>query len=73
MDLTPEQTQIGKNNFYEAVGSEITRRDLMKASLAVAGGLGALYFNYEKLNGSPIKCAFIGCGDEGNVIFGASS
>ena len=66
MELTPEQTQIGKDNFHEAVG--ITRRDIMKASIAVGTGLGAYYFSYEKLNGSPIKAAFIGCGDEGNVL-----
>ena len=66
MDITPEQAQIGKDNFNEAVG--ITRRDLMKAAAATSVGAGALYFNYEKLNGSPVKTAFIGCGDEGNIL-----
>ena len=37
MELTPEQTQIGKDNFHEAVG--ITRRDIMKASIAVGTSL----------------------------------
>jgi hypothetical protein len=27
-----------------------------------------MYFDYEKLNGSPVKAAFIGCGDEANVL-----
>ncbi|HQX50963.1 MAG TPA: Gfo/Idh/MocA family oxidoreductase [Planctomycetaceae bacterium] len=66
MEITPEQVQIGKDNFNEVVG--ITRRDMMKATAAASVGLGALYFNYEKLNGSPIKAAFIGCGDEANVL-----
>ncbi len=66
MEITPEQTQIGKDNFNEVVG--ITRRDMMKATAAVGVGLGAMYFDYDKLNGSPIKAAFIGCGDEANVL-----
>ncbi|MDA1231551.1 MAG: Gfo/Idh/MocA family oxidoreductase, partial [Planctomycetota bacterium] len=66
MDLTPEQIQIGKDNFNEVVG--ITRRDMMKAAAAGTIGVGALYFDYGKLNGDPIKAAFIGCGDEANVL-----
>ena len=66
MDLTPEQTQIGKDNFHEVVG--ITRRDMIKGTVAVGTGLGAMYFGYRKLNGSPVKAAFIGCGDEANVL-----
>ena len=66
MDLTPEQTQIGKDNFHEVVG--ITRRDMIKGTVAVGTGLGAMYFGYKKLNGSPVKAAFIGCGDEANVL-----
>ena len=66
MEITPEQTQIGKDNFNEVVG--ITRRDMMNATAAAGVGLGALYFDYEKLNGSPVKAAFIGCGDEANVL-----
>ena len=66
VEITPEQIQIGKDNFNEVVG--LTRRDMMKATAAAGVGLGALYFDYEKLNGSPIKAAFIGCGDEANVL-----
>ena len=66
MDITPEQHEIGKDNFNEAVG--ITRRDLMKTVAAGGVGLGALYFNYSKLNGNPVRTAFIGCGDEANVL-----
>ena len=35
---------------------------------AAGGGLGALYFGYKKLNGDPVRVAFIGTGDEGNVL-----
>jgi len=66
VEITPEQIQIGKDNFNEVVG--LTRRDMMKATAAAGVGLGALYFDYEKLNGSPVKAAFIGCGDEANVL-----
>ena len=59
MEITPEQAQIGKDNFNEVVG--LTRRDFIKGTAAAGVGLGALYFDYEKLNGSPIKAAFIGC------------
>ncbi|HIK93932.1 MAG TPA: Gfo/Idh/MocA family oxidoreductase [Planctomycetes bacterium] len=66
MLLTPEQEQIGKDNFNEVVG--ISRRDFMKTAAAAGTGLGALYFGYGKLKGDPVKTAFIGTGDEGNVL-----
>lgn len=66
MLTTPEQEQIGKDNFNEAVG--ISRRDFMKTAAAAGTGLGALYFGYSKLKGKPVRTAFIGTGDEGNVL-----
>ena len=66
MQLTPEQTQIGKDNFNEVAGR--TRRDFLKTAAAAGTGLGALYFGYEKLKGDPVRTAFIGCGDEANVL-----
>ena len=66
MLLTPEQEEIGRNNFYETVG--VTRRDFMKGAAAAGTGLGAMYFGYEKLKGKPVRTAFIGTGDEGNVL-----
>ncbi|MCP4786053.1 MAG: Gfo/Idh/MocA family oxidoreductase [Fuerstiella sp.] len=66
MLLTPEQEQIGKDNFNDVVG--ISRRDFMKTAAAAGTGLGALYFGYGKLKGDPVKTAFIGTGDEGNVL-----
>ena len=68
MMTTPEQEKIGRDNFHEAVGSEFTRRDMMKTAAAATTGLGALYFGYEKLTGDKVKVAFIGTGDEGNVL-----
>ena len=65
--LTPEQEEIGKDNFREAV-PPVSRRDLMKGAAAGAMGMGAAYFGYEKLEGNPVKVAFIGTGDEGNVL-----
>ncbi|MEQ9410214.1 MAG: Gfo/Idh/MocA family oxidoreductase [Fuerstiella sp.] len=66
MLLTPEQQQIGKDNFNEVVG--ISRRDFLKTAAATGTGLGALYFGYKKLEGKPVRTAFIGVGDEGNVL-----
>lgn len=66
MNLTPEQSKVGKENFADAVG--LTRRDLLKGVAAGATGLGAMYFGYSELKGAPIKTAFIGTGDEGNIL-----
>lgn len=66
MLTTPEQEQIGKDNFNEVVG--LSRRDFMKTAAAAGTGLGALYFGYSKLKGKPVRTAFIGTGDEGNVL-----
>ncbi|MCA9018701.1 MAG: twin-arginine translocation signal domain-containing protein, partial [Planctomycetaceae bacterium] len=66
MNLTPEQEQIGKDNFNEAVS--FTRRDFLTAAAAAGTGLGAAYFGYEELKGKPVKVGFIGTGDEGSVL-----
>ena len=77
MQLTPEQKQIGKENFYEAVQSTrgemvndaaVSRRSFLKGAAAGVPTLGALYFGYEKLQGDPVKVGFIGTGDEGSVL-----
>ena len=74
MNLTPEEKEIGKQNFYAAIGSQHTRRDFLKKSLAatlVAGGsLGAFYFGYESIK-NPLRVGVIGTGDEGSVLIGA--
>ena len=66
MNLTPEQQKIGKQSFSDAVG--LTRRDMLKGVAAGATGLGAMYFGYQELQGAPVKVAFIGTGDEGNIL-----
>ena len=69
---TPEETEIGRSNYYEATG--VTRRDFLKgvaAAGAVAGGsLGATYFGYQKVE-DPVRVGVIGTGDEGGVLIGA--
>ncbi|QDT37306.1 Gfo/Idh/MocA family protein [Stratiformator vulcanicus] len=67
MNLTPEQTEIGKDNYHESVGG-IRRREFLAGAAAATTGLGAMYFGYEKVSGSPVKVGFIGTGDEGNIL-----
>src|SRR3990172_7707424 len=66
MQLTPEQIQIGQDNFN--VAAHVTRRDFLKGAAAAGTGLGAFYFGYEKLKGDPVRVGFIGTGDEGGVL-----
>ncbi len=72
MNLTPEEKDIGKDNYHEAVG--FTRRDLLKgvvaAGAATGAGLGAHYFLYDVIR-DPLRVAVIGTGDEGSVLIGA--
>jgi len=69
--LSPEDRTTGKNNFDEAVG--FTRREFMQGIVAAGavsgGGLGAMYFGYEKVK-NPVRIGIIGTGDEGNVLIG---
>jgi predicted dehydrogenase len=74
MNLTPEQRDIGKQNFHEAVGSNPNRRDLLKGIIAggVAGAsLGSMYFGYGATVEKPLRVGIIGTGDEGSVLIGA--
>lgn len=66
MPLTPEQEQIGRENYEGAVA--FTRREFLTGTAAAGTGLGALYFGYEKIKGDPVKVGFIGTGDEGSVL-----
>ncbi len=74
LNLTPEQKEIGKENFAQAANG-LTRRGFMK-SLAVAGAAAvvpvsaAVYFGYGPPKGNPVKAALIGGGDEGGVLVG---
>jgi predicted dehydrogenase len=74
MNLSPEEKQIGKQNFDEAVGT--TRRDFLKGSVlaggtAAAASLGAIYFNYAPSLDDRLRVGIIGTGDEGGVLIGA--
>ena len=73
MNLTPEQREIGKQNFHEAVGT--TRRDFLKGAVAsgavASGALGAMYFGYGGAVENPVRVGIIGTGDEGGVLIGA--
>ncbi|MCC7083622.1 MAG: Gfo/Idh/MocA family oxidoreductase [Pirellulales bacterium] len=73
-NLSPEEKQIGKENFQAAIGSELTRREFLLgtgAAIAVSGaGLGGMYFKYTKVD-KPVRIGFIGTGDEGGVLIGA--
>src|SRR5687768_15680003 len=66
MDLTAEQIEVGKDNYNQAVGQ--TRRDFLAGVAAGGAGVGAAYFGYRKLQGSPVKFGWIGTGDEGNIL-----
>ncbi len=73
MNLTPEEREIGRENYYEAVGH--TRRDFLKGALGAGVGssaaLGAMYFGYEQNLADPVRVGVIGTGDEGNILIGA--
>ena len=80
--LTPEEREVGKENFYSALSSfdqspaaeAFKRRDFLKGVIgasAVAGmTTGCKYFGYTPI-GDPLRVAVIGTGDEGSVLIGA--
>ncbi len=85
MHLTSEQRNIGKENFFAAIGSDLLRRDFLKdvnaknltsgkdrtaKSPDSEGGLGQKFFNYGTVE-KPVRVAVIGTGDEGQVLIGA--
>src|SRR3984957_11131369 len=74
IDLTPEQKQMGKENFAQAAEG-LTRRGFMKSLVAAGAAVvpvtTAAYFGYEKWkDGNPVRAALIGGGDEGGVLVG---
>ena len=72
MNLTPEERQIGQDNYNDVLS--VSRRDFLKgvvAAGAVSGaGLGAAYFGYKAVT-NPVRVGIIGTGDEGQVLIGA--
>ena len=72
IDLTPEQRQLGQDN-YAHVADGLSRRRFLKGVAAVAGAVpvaAAAYYGYESVHGKPVKAALIGGGDEGGVLVG---
>jgi predicted dehydrogenase len=65
MNLTPEQRQLGRENFQTALG--LTRRDFL-ATAAAGIPAGAFYFGYHRIEGNPVRAGIIGCGDEGQIL-----
>ena len=76
INLTPEEREVGRDNYYSAVTAheQINRRDFLIRSIAAGGvtaaGVGAMYFGYQRPN-RPIRACVIGTGDEGGVLIGA--
>lgn len=71
--VSPEQEQIGKENFSAAVSGVqsaggVSRRDALKGIAAGTAGATAALFGYDALKGDRVKVAFIGTGDEGNIL-----
>ena len=77
MNLTPEERQIGRDNYDEVVGALDSRRDFLKKGIAsgvVSGaGLGAMVFGYgdKATMDRRVRVGIIGTGDEGSVLIGA--
>lgn len=73
MELSPEDKEIGKQNFLEAAGA--TRRNFLKGTVlatATAGTtLGAAYYKYGEVGKDRLRVGVIGTGDEGGVLIGA--
>lgn len=82
LDLTPEQKEVGKQNFQRVVGklgrddaTGVSRRDFMRglvAGGAVAPISAAAYYGYTNstFRERPVKAGIIGVGDEGGVLVG---
>lgn len=86
LDMTPEEKQIGKDNFHRAVGQmaqqtrqqpgQMNRRQFMGGLIAAGATVpiaAAAYYGYSNSgfgNKGPVKAGIIGCGDEGGVLVG---
>jgi len=76
MNLTPEEREVGRENYYSAVTAfdKMHRRDFIVKSIAAGGitatGMGAMYFGYQRPH-RQIRVCVIGTGDQGSVLMGA--
>lgn len=80
--LTPDERETGKENFYNALGAfdqspaaePFKRRDFLKTVIGVGATAGVTtgckYFGYSPIT-DPLRVAVIGTGDEGSVLIGA--
>jgi predicted dehydrogenase len=66
LHLSPEEKQLGTDNFNEATGL-ISRRKVLQG-MAGAAALTTGYFGYGALKGEPVKVGWIGTGDEGSIL-----
>lgn len=76
INLSPEERDIGKDNYYSAVTAfhQMNRRDFLTRAVAAGGltaaGIGGMYFGYNRPR-NPVRTCVIGTGDEGNVLLGS--
>jgi predicted dehydrogenase len=80
--LTPDERESGKENFYAALGAfdqspaaePFKRRDFLKTVIGVGATAGMTtgckYFGYSPIK-DPLRVSVIGTGDEGSVLIGA--
>lgn len=64
MQLSKEDFERGRRNFQASIA--VNRRDFLRASVAVPA-VGAAYFGYKKLDGSPVRAGIVGVGNEGTA------
>ena len=66
MHLSSEEKEVGKENFYAAIGSKQVRRSFLQKSInegaASKNGLGTYYFGYDKSLAEPLRVGVIGMG-----------
>ena len=76
INLTPEERETGRENYYSGVTAldKLNRRDFLVRTIAAGGataaGVGAMYFGYGRPD-RPVRVCVIGTGDEGSVLMGA--
>jgi predicted dehydrogenase len=75
MNLSPEEREVGKANFFAAIGSPLIRREFLlkgiRDNISSRHGLGPYYFGYDKTVEEPLRVGILGTGDEGSVLLGA--
>ncbi|MCL2006220.1 MAG: Gfo/Idh/MocA family oxidoreductase [Planctomycetaceae bacterium] len=74
MHITTEYQNIGQENFYAAIGSNLLRREILQKvnaqGLKPGDGLGNEFFGYGTVE-KPVRVAVIGTGDQGSILIGA--